>query len=100
MPARRTLTKAQLGRRVGRDFSMGIRWPSETWNAFTLGSFLGMILAGLGRAGFGAGCTSVIEERFGAEYLSAQADAFAGSEREEKASACFARNDSDLRPSR
>jgi hypothetical protein len=41
-----------------------------------------------------------IEERFiaqkardGAEYLSAQADAFAGSEREEKASACSARND-------
>jgi hypothetical protein len=43
---------------------------------------------------------AVIEERFiapttrdGAEYLSAHADAFTGSEREEKASACFARND-------
>jgi hypothetical protein len=32
---------------------------------------------------------AVIEERF----LSAQADAFAGSEREEKASACSVRND-------
>ena len=31
--------------------------------------------------------------RDGAEYLPAQADAFARSEREEKASACFARND-------
>jgi hypothetical protein len=35
-----------------------------------------------------------IEERF----LSAQADAFAGSEREEKTSACFARNDRLCQP--